>query len=402
MFGNTMTPSFAEPYIPSQQGIARSVLTEKTVELEKKSTELAGKVAAPIKLIVEKHMRAVNSYYSNFIEGNETKPWAIRRAANGDYSADPKARGLQMESVAHMHAQSWLREQNVDLRTLCSRDFLCELHRALYQTAPDNGLRVKNGTPMGKSTLVPGTFRNRDVIVGRHVPPEANHLDSFMSRFQAVYGSMPAGATTIIAGMAAHHRLAWIHPFLDGNGRIARLFTDEYLRQVGVGSAGMWVMSRGLACSHAMYKLRLHQADIPRQGDYDGRGNLSEKELIRFCDYMLDTALNQVNYTTDLLQFNRMAQRIKSYVQARNEGRIPLMGKLPLDASTLLQRAFLKGTLERKEVYEILHERSAGAINVILQQLQTEGLLSEISSSPNLSWAIPQHAESYYLPELNP
>ena len=398
----TMTPSFAEPYLPSEQSIARSVLPEKALELERKSSALAGKAAAPVKLILEKHMRAVNSYFSNLIEGNNTKPWAIRRAATGDLSADATARGLQLESLAHMQAQDWLREQNVDLKTLCSRDFLCELHRVLYQTMPDSALLITNDTPKNGSTLVPGAFRNRDVIVGRHVPPEANDLHSFMARFQDVYGSKRAGLTPIIAGMAAHHRLVWIHPFLDGNGRVARLFTDEYLRQIGVGGVGLWVMSRGLARSHAQYKLRLHQADIPRQGDYDGRGNLSEKELIAFCDYMLDTALDQVDYTAELLQFDGMLQRIKSYVLARNDGRIPRYGTLPPEASVLLERAFVTGTIERRKVYEMFHGRSERTIRATVQQLKAEGLLSEISSRSTLSWAIPEHAESYYFPELNP
>lgn len=397
-----MTPSFAEPYIPSEQSIARSGLPDKALELERKSSALAGKAAAPVSLILEKHMRAVNSYYSNLIEGNNTKPWAIRRAATGDYSADPAARDLQLESVAHMRVQDWLREQDVDLKTLCSSDFLRELHRVFYQTMPETMLVVKNDTTGDEFTLVPGTFRDRAVIVGRHVPPKAIDLNTFMSRFQDVYGCKRAGLTPVIAGMAAHHRLVWIHPFLDGNGRVARLFTDEYLRQIGVGGVGLWVLSRGLARSHAQYKLRLHQADTPRQGDYDGRGNLSEKELIALCDYMLDTALDQVNYVTELLQLDGMIQRIKSYVLARNEGRIPQYGKLPPEASTILERAFVTGTIDRREVYEMFHGRSERTIRATVQQLKAEGLLSETSSRSPLSWAIPEHAESYYFPELNP
>jgi Fic family protein len=397
-----MTPSFAEPYIPSEQSIARSVLPEKAIELEQKSHALDCSMAAPAKLILEKHMRAVNSYCSNLIEGNNTKPWAIRRAAAGDYNADPVTKNLQLEAVAHMRAQDWLREQSIDLKTLCSRDFICELHRVFYAAMPDSMLVVKNDARKTESILVPGAFRECAVIVGRHVPPDPNDLETFISRFQDAYSSRREGIVPIIAAMAAHHRLVWVHPFLDGNGRVARLFTDEYLRQIGVGGAGLWIMSRGLALSHTQYKLQLHRADIPRQGDYDGRGNLSEKELIAFCVYMLDTALNQVDYITELLQFDSMIRRIKSYVLARNEDRIPQYGKLPPEASTILKRAFVIGTIERRELYEMFHGRSERTIRATVQQLKAEGLLSETSSLSPLSWAIPEHAESYYLPNLNP
>ena len=38
------------------------------------------------------------------------------------------------------------------------------------------------------------------------------------------------GDRKLIAVMAAHHRFAWIHPFIDGNGRVGRLLTDAILK----------------------------------------------------------------------------------------------------------------------------------------------------------------------------
>jgi Fic family protein len=42
-----------------------------------------------------------------------------------------------------------------------------------------------------------------------------------------------------MAIMAAHHRFFWLHPFLDGSGRIGRLFTFAALRAVGLESHGV-------------------------------------------------------------------------------------------------------------------------------------------------------------------
>jgi Fic family protein len=79
-----------------------------------------------------------------------------------------------------------------------------------------------------------------------------------------------AGETAVIALAAAHHRLAWIHPFLDGNGRSARLHTHIGLGALGL-THGLWSPMRGLARSQSQYYERLIAADQPRQGDIDGR-----------------------------------------------------------------------------------------------------------------------------------
>ncbi len=56
-------------------------------------------------------------------------------------------------------------------------------------------------------------------------------------------------------------------------------------------------MSRGLARSEAAYKRALAAADAQRESDYNGRGNLSERELVAFCKFFLEVALDQIRYT---------------------------------------------------------------------------------------------------------
>ncbi|MDI1294019.1 MAG: Fic family protein [Methylobacter sp.] len=72
-------------------------------------------------------------------------------------------------------------------------------------------------------------FRSRsehDVSVGRQIPSRSEHVDEFMRYFEQRYrlASMGKGAQ-IIATAASHHRLAYIHPFSDGNGRVSRLMS---------------------------------------------------------------------------------------------------------------------------------------------------------------------------------
>ena len=202
--------------------------------------------------------------------------------------------------------------------------------------------------------------------------------------------------------MAAHHRFLWLHPFLDGNGRIGRLITDAALRAIGLDSYGVWCLSRGLARTSKQYKQLLAGADAKRQGDYDGRGALTEKGLVIFCDYMLDTAIDQVAYIAGLLQLTALRKRINAYVQARNDSRITGYPE-PLKpvAALILYTAFLHGEIERSEALELcaMPDRTARRL---LSQLKADGLLSETSSKSPLRWEIPEHAEAWYFPELAP
>src|SRR6266481_196053 len=47
----------------------------------------------------------------------------------------------------------------------------------------------------------------------------------------------------LLSAAAGHHRLLWIHPFVDGNGRVARLMSHALLLRLGVGSS-LWSVSR--------------------------------------------------------------------------------------------------------------------------------------------------------------
>ena len=57
---------------------------------------------------------------------------------------------------------------------------------------------------------------------------------------------------TVLALAAAHQRLRWIHPFIDGNGRVMRLHTHAILQALGY-TRGLWSPLRGFARSQDRY-----------------------------------------------------------------------------------------------------------------------------------------------------
>ncbi|TDY02714.1 Fic family protein [Thiohalophilus thiocyanatoxydans] len=390
------------PYVPSDKALRNSPLPDMALAINAASAKLAGRVAEETRRTLIRHMAVINSYYSNLIEGNRTLPHEIRAAQQGEFSADPAKRDLQLESLAHIEAQNWLQDQSPGLDKLFTADFIQAIHRQFYRHIPNTFRELKNEQGEVIEQVIPGDWRSKPVTVGRHHPPPPETLPQFMQQFCETYHpSRYSGDRKVIAVMCAHHRLAWIHPFADGNGRVMRLFTDASLRALGLESEGVWCLSRGLARSSTQYKAALAHTDMPRQGDYDGRGQLSESALLAFCQFMLETALDQIQYMDELLALDAIQARIASYVQARNDNRVSGMGQLKEAASLVLYSAFLQGRLKRAHALELtgMPERSARRL---LSQLKQEGLLTEISPRSDLYWAIPAHAEPWYFPQLAP
>ncbi len=401
-----MTTSILDlaPFLPSHDALEKSDLPDKALDLKGLAAGLAGQLHPITAATLRAHMAVINSYYSNLIEGNRTRPCEIRQAQRGDFSTDPAARDLQQESLAHVQTQELLSERHPSVEESFSPAILRWLHERFYAELPERRRIVRDEKSGEEEIVEPGQYRRRTVQVGQHIPPAAEDLAGLLDRFFDTYQpGRHSGTNKIIAVMAAHHRLVWIHPFLDGNGRVTRLWTDQALKAIGLDSVGVWCLSRGLARSADRYKLLLHQADQPRQGTRDGRGPLSETALIGFCDYMLDQALDQVGYIRDLLKPPSLQQRIQGYVQARNDGRVPTRPEpLKPAAARVLFAAFQAGELKRSEALELTGQHSDRNARRLLSQLRDDGLLSETSNRSPLRWQIPEHAESWYFPELAP
>jgi Fic family protein len=267
-------------------------------------------------------VRIMNTYYSNLIEGHNTRPRDIERALAGELDKDEERRDLQLEAAAHVRVQrevDRMAGQGV-LPAPASRDFLRWLHREVYSDAPESMLLIQ--APGRVLRMTPGEWRTdveHDVAVGRHVPPSSARVADFMRYFEERLALDRMGrAAQIMAMASAHHRFNYIHPFPDGNGRVSRLMSHAMAAVAGIGARGLWSVSRGLARgleSRTDYKRMMDYADTPRQGDLDGRGNLSQQALQEFVLWFLRVCLDQVTFMSGLFELDGLLQRLRVYVQ---------------------------------------------------------------------------------------
>lgn len=393
-----------EPLLPSGspdlEDAAREVLSS--------SAALGGQIHPVTRLSVVELLRIINSYYSNLIEGHFTHPIDIERAMRKDYADDPARRDLQMESLAHIHSQRCLESRLRDEPDLnvAGMDFIVWLHRIFYERLPSELKHVRNKETGETVKITPGELRQREVVVGRHVGPLATTLPVFLNRFASFYcPSAFHGLMPILAAAASHHRLMWIHPFLDGNGRVVRLYTDACFYRSSLSGYGLWNISRGLARSRDEYLAALIAADAHRRNDVDGRGNLSNEGLIHFCRYFLDTCLDQITFMNGLLGLDGILDRIKGYVNMRMARLIPepLPNLPPLkpEAGYMLQEAFLRGHVARGEIIRIsgMAERTG---RILLGQLLAEKLLLSDSPKGQVRVGFPIHVAGYLFPDIYP
>lgn len=353
--------------------------------------------AEPTRRELARLVREMNSYYSNLIEGHKTLPRDIERALNNQLSADERKRHNQCLAAAHVRVETAMEErlrQEPDLN-IHSADFLRWLHRMFYRELPE-ALQWSH-TVSGKSyRLEPGELRAFDVSIAGHTPPEHGRVPAYLDRFAEFYGRpgiLPTQA--LVAAAAAHHRLTWIHPFGDGNGRVARLYSHACLIREKVDGLGLWTLSRGLARFRDRYYERLAAADAPRRNDVDGRGNLTGRGLADFCVYFLDVMQDQIRFMTGLLELPVLLERVERAIELES----PQITRHKTQLVRLLKAAIREGPIERGKVSEIVGLRSSAARQVTRLALD-EGLVQSVTPKGALTIAFPAKVLDAYFPRL--
>jgi Fic family protein len=385
--------SAMEPLLISENSIYRKDLADLAVELAAKSEGFKRSLPSAIQTSLANMVRAMNCYYSNLIEGHDTHPIEIEQALLGHYSANPKKRNLQLEARAHIAVQQWIDNGGIK-NSLFARDTLCDIHQRFCSLLPDDLLWVENPDNKEKTRVTPGELRQCNVAVGNHIAVSPNALPQFLSRFESAYSNL-GKAETILALAAAHHRLLWIHPFLDGNGRVARLMSHATLLNV-LNTGGMWSIARGLARNVIEYKTHLANCDLSRRNDLDGRGNLSEEALVNFTRFFLETCIDQINFMEKLMQPDLLRTRILRWAHEETE-----LGTLPQQSIQILETILYRGEISRGEMSSLLNvtDRHARRLTAVL--IEKGILISDTPKSP-LKLAFPATLANRWMPGLFP
>jgi len=356
-------------------------------------------IETQLRALLREALRPMNSYYTNKIEGQHTEPLLIERAMRRDFSGSPDEARRQRIAVAHIETERWSETvwTAFDSVAFFTPESVRDIHRHLHaQLQPDD--LAQEGDNGEAATVAPGEWRTRGVRVGRHVPPDPGSIPAFMRAWHEGYRFARAGETAVIALAASHHRLAWIHPFLDGNGRSARLHTHIGLAALRL-THGLWSPMRGLARTQPQYYEHLIAADHPRRGDLDGRGNLSERGLIEFIEYFLGMCLDQIRFMGGMLDLHAFETRLAQMLAALSLTE----GSRQLRVETAKPLAYL-ATIESMDraQFKAMTGLAARTAERVLTDLFKIGILTSPSPRGPLELAIPLSLFRWLFPRLWP
>jgi Fic family protein len=392
-----------EPCFPEAVG---GEILDLVAEVARKSEGLGNKLDPRTARSLADLVRIMSSYYSNLIEGHNTLPRDIEAALDDDLSEDHAKRNLQVEARIHVDLQHAIDKKYAagNLGEPASPEFLLWLHRQFYEALPEDFRVVHSTRPTRTLSVTPGRFRcepDEEVTVGLHQPPSAQYVEAFMRRFAGRYDFQKLGfGERIIAIAAAHHRFNYIHPFVDGNGRVSRLMSHAMALQSGIGAHGLWSISRGLARGlnqgpegRAEYKAWMNRADAPREGDFDGRGNLSERALKDYIVWFLKVVVDQIEFMSSLYDLKTLEARLRRLVEIKTAWR--------KEAAPLLENILRRGEIPRGEASHItgLSIRSASDL---LHQLSVDGIIQSDTPKGPVSLRFKAEFADVLFPRLFP
>ncbi len=400
MLKTSMTRNLFEPALPS---VRMGELKDLAQEVIVASATLEGRIAGETAKALGDRLRFLNSYYSNLIEGHKTSIMDIEAALNKEFSGNSEKRYAQQLCAAHVQTEREFMHRILSNppENICAFDFVAGIHHSFYEKLPQEHRYTHSRGGFTGYQARPGQVRDGHVSMdGGRTPhgPDPAKLPEMYQAFAGLY--RPAnfhGDERLIAAAAAHHRLTWLHPFRDGNGRVARLFSGLYMAYSGVNRGNLWSLSRGFSRDKQWYMTNLQSADSPSA---DGTG-FDQAFFADFCMFFLETCLDQVNFMDRILALNRIDARIDGYIKDREAARGAME---PLDprAGRLLKALFFRGEVARGEagpVMDMGHQSQRNARRIV-SQLMREGLVRSDSHRAPLKIGFPAHVLRYYFPDL--
>lgn len=267
-------PTAFDPTIPTLTGRALDEVRRWASELLAESAFLGRKPTVKL----SKHRRFENARASNAIECVD-QPTVVQAH-------------IEVETLVDRRIQE-ARASGKNFDPMDPELFLW-LHGEFYRRMPAEFRRMGDES-IAPVEIIPGELRDRMVAVGNQWCPEPAALPGLLEHFHDCYrlDRFNTIEEKLIAVVASHSRFEWIHPFLDGNGRVGRLALHAALSWV-LPCAAWWPVSTGFEREREGYLVAIAHSHWARAHDTDGRGPLSERELIGWCRFVLENLIGEI------------------------------------------------------------------------------------------------------------
>ncbi len=271
-----------------------SELATAIIELEKlRVKELGGPVPPYIFFQLKDIFHIFESLGSARIEGNKTTLSEFVENVIDSPNKDKSDEGLR--EIRNIERAIDFIEKNVNKNTIFNRALISEIHKILVE-----GL---SGPPKGEGSRYPGALRpiNVSIYGSNHIPPDQLKVPEYFESLMNFVNSDTISQNHLLVTAIAHHRMAWIHPFDNGNGRLIRMFTYAMLIKQGFQvKSGRILNPTAIFCiDRDKYYEKLALADS------------GEKEkILDWCLYVLGGLRQEIEKIDKLLDLSYMTTNI--------------------------------------------------------------------------------------------
>lgn len=222
-------------------------------KIERFYGQLLGEKLVPsmaLKLAEENQILA--THHSTSIEGNPLSPRDVTNIVLGDQIPTTKSEKEVKNYFAVLNSIFLLAKKY----ELITTELTKKLHRELME-----GLVKKDLGEFRNAQVFIG-HRMREKIVVKHTPPFHKAAEIEMA-LQELYTWLMASDSLhpLIKAGILHHQFAYLHPFFDGNGRLARILTSYYLLLKNYEVVKYFIMDDYYDIDRQLYSDKLHSAD---------------------------------------------------------------------------------------------------------------------------------------------
>lgn len=271
-----------------------SKLANTIIELEKlRVKKLIGPVPPYIFFQLKDIFQILESLGSARIEGNHTTLMEFVEKIIENPNKDSKIE-KDIEIFNIERAINFI-ESNVNKTTKIDRALISEIHKILV-----SGLTPP---PDGEGSRFPGELRSVNVLIKglKHTPPESIKVSEYFDEIINFINQPLESQYHLLVIALSHHRMAWIHPFDNGNGRLVRMFTYALLIKQGFQvKSGRILNPTAIFCmDRNKYYDKLSLAD---SGD--------EQKILDWCLYVLEGLRSEIEKIDKLLDIPYITNNI--------------------------------------------------------------------------------------------
>jgi Fic family protein len=271
-----------------------SKLATTIIELEKlRVKKLGGPVPPYIFFQLKDIFQKFESLGSARIEGNNTTLAEFVEKIIENPSG--KAKDERMKEIYNIERAIEFIEENVKENTKFDRALISEIHKIVV-----NGLTPPS---VGEGSRYPGELRQINVSIkySGHIPPDKTKVQDYFDELLNFVNQSIDTQYHLLAIALSHHRMAWIHPFDNGNGRMVRMFTYALLIKQGFQvKTGRILNPTAIFCMD-----RNHYYEMLSLADSG-----EEDKILEWCSYVLEGLQTEIEKIDKLLDLSYIIDAI--------------------------------------------------------------------------------------------